>query len=1160
MMTLQKLIEAKRPFRKGMALIITLFTVVLLTLLVMVFFSKAMINRQISFSSANLAKTEMLAQAALETVIGELRQEIVENSVAVDNISTASPVYQPSTPAKAFPSKLGTVTPDTMGKETLVKVSAKEIGIHAKSTVVASPIPLDTESLNGRAVSSKRWFGSKGPQLGSQSTLPTWLYMTRSNGVKNPPIADAKQSTGKDYVIGRFGYSIYDVSGRFDVNVAGYPTSATNVIGAKSSQAYADLSVLRTVNSSIDEKAVDDFITWRNGTTDTATGTNYQAHVSEYSSKYGFLQVKDSHNVLLSRGEMLRAMKEKLVPNTPEYFTHFSREVNAPSWRPNTNSTFMTNYVGGAGTTPVNYLSDANKDESANRFATGVRHTTATTVTHYNDDGTSDSYRVKPGDPVMQHRFSLAKLAWLEHAGAKSGISAAAIRACFGLEWKSPTVNQPYYYWEYVEVTASPKSIKTLAQVATEGREPNFFELLNAGILSGSLAKSPGAIQNPLPQPNVSVVGPGGQYFEDYGAEPSLHVMQIGANIIDQSDVDSYPTAIYFPAFATGAQKYEFYNTAFGIENLPFLHRIYLIAFEDTNAPPETAWGTATNWKFYMQPEIWNPHQSLPTTATGAKPTHLRLRAYGGVQGDFNNAQLTSKGCVGSVIDYDSNPSYRDLYFSDANAGLSTSNFYSKPTLLLATMADASVATTDPVNLCTAALLGVAFGGSTSVPAPYDHLNFAAIYAGSSSWPKNLAQTPWSNALPSMNPQLSPNFRLTLALEYWDGNRWTPYTFMSRIGILLRNNSTCPQVDMALQNGTLQTAGWTWNHASDPRTDRLSISVTRTNGGNIGSNFLYPEQSVDSDFNAAKGFSKQVAMEDYYPRTTDGFYYQTTPASTSSMSGKMGMPMWMMNLITNPDAANNAGSTYNSYYMDPDGVVRPGDGVRRKASTGEGCYLYHSTSQPTTTDQRRPVILNRSFRSVGELGYAFRDLPGKNLDLWSTSSADAALLDFFSVNDGPNVVAGKINPNSSNSLILQSLLSSATKTEYPATTTISTTEANTIATQIMNGLADKSLLPIASRTDLVLSLSDRINAAFTQDSDKKNKALAEAPTRALSENLNTGTWNLLIDLVAQTGRFPESASGLHQFLVEGEKRYWLHLAIDRQTAKVVSQQLEPVYE
>jgi hypothetical protein len=56
----------------------------------------------------------------------------------------------------------------------------------------------------------------------------------------------------------------------------------------------------------------------------------------------------------------------------------------------------------------------------------------------------------------------------------------------------------------------------------------------------------------------------------------------------------------------------------------------------------------------------------------------------------------------------------------------------------------------------------------------------------------------------------------------------------------------------------------------------------------------------------------------------------------------------------------------------------------------------------------------------------------------------------------------------------------------------------------------------------------------------------------------TRTWNLLIDVIAQAGRFSPTATALDNFVVEGERRFWLHVAIDRFTGEIVDQQLETV--
>jgi len=48
--------------------------------------------------------------------------------------------------------------------------------------------------------------------------------------------------------------------------------------------------------------------------------------------------------------------------------------------------------------------------------------------------------------------------------------------------------------------------------------------------------------------------------------------------------------------------------------------------------------------------------------------------------------------------------------------------------------------------------------------------------------------------------------------------------------------------------------------------------------------------------------------------------------------------------------------------------------------------------------------------------------------------------------------------------------------------------------------------------------------------------------------------------MAQTGRYPQSATTAGNFIVEGEQRYWLHLSIDRYTGLVLDKSLELVRE
>ena len=78
-------------------------------------------------------------------------------------------------------------------------------------------------------------------------------------------------------------------------------------------------------------------------------------------------------------------------------------------------------------------------------------------------------------------------------------------------------------------------------------------------------------------------------------------------------------------------------------------------------------------------------------------------------------------------------------------------------------------------------------------------------------------------------------------------------------------------------------------------------------------------------------------------------------------------------------------------------------------------------------------------------------------------------------------------------------------------------------------------------------------------SDETKQTIA----RALAETGQARTWNLMIDVIAQTGKYAPGTTDLTdptKFIVQGEKRYWLHIALDRDDGTVLGQQLEEVTE
>jgi hypothetical protein len=212
------------------------------------------------------------------------------------------------------------------------------------------------------------------------------------------------------------------------------------------------------------------------------------------------------------------------------------------------------------------------------------------------------------------------------------------------------------------------------------------------------------------------------------------------------------------------------------------------------------------------------------------------------------------------------------------------------------------------------------------------------------------------------------------------------------------------------------------------------------------------------------------------------------------------------------------------------------------------------------------VMLNRPFRNVGEFGYAFRAATGptptpspnpKTLDFYTATSHDAPILDLFTYNSAP-IRSGIVDLNTQDVAVITAILTGAFQAEQnvgplPSPSPIASPAAKTAATNIVNATTTQ---PALSRAEITRLGSVVSNTPFTASEETR-----ETVARALAEVTQTRTWGLLIDLITQTGRYPPGTTDLAQrFVAEGEKRYWLHIAIDRFTGEVIDQQLEAVHE
>ncbi|HEY8965652.1 MAG TPA: hypothetical protein VIM58_04360, partial [Candidatus Methylacidiphilales bacterium] len=438
-------------------------------------------------------------------------------------------------------------------------------------------------------------------------------YVTRANGPRTPAVEAARDPASDDAVIGRFAYTVYDLSGLLDANAAGYPQAVpATEAGLKSSSGYADLSLV----------GASGLADWRNPATgsgaDAATFLEWSAGIARPSSagatnaaalasaQSGHLATTSVDRAFLSRRDLLRLLASKGLSSAAPYLTHFSRTVNASSWSPTADSSNGYTYAASADAATLNGIANPNRDIPNLRFSAA-----ASSMVHYRDDGTTETYAVLPGDASVSRRFSLARLAWVTYAGVKPGIPAAAVRSCFGLDWDAANEQ-----WTYSEATAAG-AIKTLDAVAAEGREPNFFEVLKAGILLGSTGRG---TDRATTVDTASV---------DLDKNADLQVMRIGANIIDASDSDNYPTTILFPV---GASKVPVH----GVEDLPYLY--HLLAPVYRIATNSGTIYTTQNMALVVIPELFNPHAASSPTGT---PGSLRIRI---ANASFNFIAQSGKG------------------------------------------------------------------------------------------------------------------------------------------------------------------------------------------------------------------------------------------------------------------------------------------------------------------------------------------------------------------------------------------------------------------------------------------------------------------------------------------------------------------------------------
>ena len=245
--------------------------------------------------------------------------------------------------------------------------------------------------------------------------------------------------------------------------------------------------------------------------------------------------------------------------------------------------------------------------------------------------------------------------------------------------------------------------------------------------------------------------------------------------------------------------------------------------------------------------------------------------------------------------------------------------------------------------------------------------------------------------------------------------------------------------------------------------------------------------------------------------------------------------------------------------------------------TNDGTATGTKKTPPTVT----PIVLNHAFSNPGDIGYGLRPEYSANrfqrLD-FHTDNPNASILDFFAYNpvDHNYPRLAVVNLNTKHVPVLAAVLQNALKKDIDTASlpnpfpVVSSSEATAAAQAIVNatnpGVGGTRATSRADIGRLTAAAAGAISTAGFAPGEETEK-VPEVIARALSETVQARTWNLLIDVIAQTGRYVPGTANItdaNKFIVEGEKRYWLHIALGRDLVSgqvdVLGTQLEEVVE
>src|SRR5436190_4498626 len=138
----------RRTTHSGIALVIILAFVVLLSGLVLAYLTRTGTDRQVAHDTLNETKADQLARSAIDIVVADLKQEITDGSESPAPTPGGTKLYSPTIAANMMPMRSGTPGPGATPIPNLIRISIRNNGPSGINPMPTPGVPSRASALS----------------------------------------------------------------------------------------------------------------------------------------------------------------------------------------------------------------------------------------------------------------------------------------------------------------------------------------------------------------------------------------------------------------------------------------------------------------------------------------------------------------------------------------------------------------------------------------------------------------------------------------------------------------------------------------------------------------------------------------------------------------------------------------------------------------------------------------------------------------------------------------------------------------------------------------------------------------------------------------------------------------------------------------------------